>query len=304
MTKRSNSFLQGIADAIRLAGLPVQNIEYLASGEDSEVLLCDKKWVVKLPKRREAQAALQREFALYVFLCQQNLPFQIPQPVYICADFSILSFLDGAHLSYRKYQRLSTSEKEALAYDEARFLRALHSLSVDTSMPPFCGAAEDKRQKLRREQEEICRILDSAGLLSYTLQEKIILIYVNLFSNKRLFQYTPCLVHNDFSADNMIFRNKRLYGVIDFGDFVIGDPDNDFFCILDSSRDDFGKDFGRKVLRHYAHPAPEIAERKAEIHESYWPLEQILLGSRRGDAVYIRQGLRKLRRLDPKAFVF
>lgn len=293
-----------VVDAMRLAGLPVLKIEYLASGDDSDVLLCDRKWVGKLPRRQEVKAALQREFALYTFLCQQSLPFCIPQPVYICDDFSVLTFLDGTHLSYRKYQHLCASEKEALAYDEAQFLRALHGVSMNMGMLRFCEAAEDKMERLKREQVEICRILDDAGFLSFTLQEKITLIYANLFSSQALFQYTPCLVHNDFSADNLIFRNHRLYGVMDFGDFVIGDPDNDFFCLLDSSRDDFGKDFGRKVLRHYAHPAPEIAERKAEIHESYWPLEQILLGSRRGDAAYIRQGLRKLRRLDPKAFVF
>ena len=293
-----------VAAAICRAGLPVQKIKYLASGDDSDVLLCDKKWVVKLPKRQEVKAALQREFALYTFLCQQPLPFRIPQPVYICDDFSVLTFLDGTHLSYRNYQRLCESEKEALAYDEAQFLRALHGVLVDVGVPPLCDAAEDKRQRLKREQTEICGILDNAGLLSNVLREKIAAIYMNLFSSQTLFQYTPCLVHNDFSADNLIFRNDRLYGVMDFGDFIIGDPDNDFYCILDSSRDDFGKDFGRKVLRHYAHPAPEIAERKAEIHESYWPLEQILLGSRRRNAAYIRQGLRKLRRLDPTAFVF
>lgn len=55
-------------------------------------------------------------------------------------------------------------------------------------------------------------------------------------------------LHNDFSAGNLIFRSNRLYGVIDFGDSVIGDPDNDFLYLLDSSKDDFGKESGRKVL--------------------------------------------------------
>jgi len=53
-----------------------------------------------------------------------------------------------------------------------------------------------------------------------------------------------------------------VYGVIDFGDVIVGDPDNDFLCLLDCSMDDFGKDFGRKVLRHYGHRNPQLAEEK------------------------------------------
>ena len=53
------------------------------------------------------------------------------------------------------------------------------------------------------------------------------LIYTNLLNNSVLFEYAPCLVHNDFSSDNMIFKNNRLFGVIDLGDFIVGDIPSD-----------------------------------------------------------------------------
>lgn len=75
----------------------------------------------------------------------------------------------------------------------------------------------------------------------------------------------------------MIFKNNRLLGVIDFGDFVVGDSDNDFLCLLDNSNDDFGKEFGRKVLKYYGHKNPELAKRKADLNDLYWPCQQIIL---------------------------
>ena len=95
----------------------------------------------------------------------------------------------------------------------------------------------------------------------------------------------------------MVFRGVRLVGVIDFGDFVIGDPDNDFLCLLDSSEDDFGKEFGRKVLTYYGHKTPLLAERKAGIQDAYWPIQQILYGYERQDAQLLHSGICHLPKL-------
>ena len=119
-----------------------------------------------------------------------------------------------------------------------------------------------------------------------------------------MFDYTPCLIHNDFSAGNMIFRNNRLFGVIDFGDFIVGDPDNDFLCLLDCSTDDFGKDFGRRVLKYYQHKNPEVAERKAELNDAYWAIDQIIYGYERGDRGMLTKGVSELLQTDAGMFVF
>ncbi len=92
--------------------------------------------------------------------------------------------------------------------------------------------------------------------------------------------------------------------MVDFGDFVVGDPDNDFLCILDCSEDDFGKEFGRKVLKHYGHAQPGAAERKAELNDAYWPLQQIVLGSHRRDTGLMQRGYHQLLSVDPNAFLF
>ncbi len=293
-----------IRSVLNQLGFQVDKIQYLASGDDSDVLLCGGQFVAKIPKRREVHAAQQREFSLYRFLSRQHLSFQTPRTVYQGEQFNIMTFLPGEPVSFQMYKTLTEREKEALASDEAQFLQELHQIKIDISCGIFQDVVEDKSQRFNQEYTYLCTALKDKGLLSSFLHTKISKIYDNLLSSRELFQYNPCLVHNDFSSDNMVFQNKRLYGVIDFGDFAVGDPDNDFLCILDCSEDDFGKEFGRKVLRHYGHPHPSIAERKAELNDAYWPLQQILLGNRRNDTALLNRGYRRLEKIDPNIFIF
>lgn len=285
-------------------GISVNKISYLASGDDSDTFLCDEEFVIKIPKRSDVREAQRREFDLYGFLEHQHLPFHTPKVIYQSDDFNIMSFLSGEQISLRRYLGFSEKEKEVLAEDEALFLQSLHKLKIDASSSPFCEAVENKYQRYLEEYGQVCKALRKVGLMNMLLQQKIDRIYENILSNNELFQYSSCLTHNDFSSGNMIFRSNRLYGVIDFGDFVVGDPDNDFLCILDCSEDDFGKEFGRKVLKYYGHGRPEVVERKAELNDAYWPLQQIVLGSNRRDAGLLQRGYYQLLESDPNAFLF
>ena len=91
---------------------------------------------------------------------------------------------------------------------------------------------------------------------------------------------------------------------IDFGDFNVGDPDNDFLCLLDCSTDDFGKEFGRKVLKYYQHKAPEVAERKAELNDVYWSIDQIIYGYERKDREMLIKGVSELLQTQAEMFIF
>ena len=293
-----------ICSAMQQIGIPADDVQYLASGDDSDTFLCNQKYVAKIPKYRETETAQQKEFSLYEFLAQQKMSFCIPRVIYKSRKLNIMSFLSGNPISYDDYLKLSQKEKESLAMDEAEFLRELHRRKIDVSNPLFSGSIENKYQDYLQDYADLCKILKDRNELSVPLQRKIDLIYSNLLSNRDMFQYEHCLVHNDFSSDNMIFRDNRLYGVIDFGDYVVGDPDNDFLCILDNSKDDFGKDFGRRVLYYYGHPAPEKAERKAEINDEYWPIQQILFGNSRKDDVLFQKGISHLSSIHPYTFIF
>lgn len=284
--------------------IKINEFRYLSSGDDSDTYLCNEKYVVKVPKRDTVGNSQKREFELYRFLENCNLSFQTPAVVYQSDRFNIMTYIQGDHITYEQYHKLSEKEKDALACDEATFLKELHSIEIDCSASLFSDVQENKQDKFLKDKELLVSILHKERLLTAEILEHIELIYANILNNNILFEYTPCLVHNDFSAGNMIFRNKRLFGVIDFGDFVVSDPDNDFLCLLDSSTDDFGKDFGRRVLKHYQHKAPEVAERKAEINDAYWPIDQIICGYERDNRKMLRKGVSELLQTEAETFIF
>lgn len=280
----------------------IKEIRYLASGDDSDTFLCDNRYVVKVPKRESVRQIQKREFQLYAFLCKQKLSFQTPRVIYQGDHYNIMTFIPGHRLTYRDYHTLSGKEQDALARDEALFLRELHRIPVDKTEPFFLSAQQNKKAQYQTDYEKVIRILIENKRMNRDLQKKMDNMYAHIFQMDFLFHYRACITHNDFSADNMVFQNNRLFGVIDFGDFVIGDPDNDFLCLLDSSTDDFGKEFGRKVLYHYGHNAPELAEKKAEINDAYWPIQQILLGNERKEAWLTAKGIQELTELDISVF--
>lgn len=284
--------------------IKIDELRYLSSGDDSDTFLCNEQYVVKLPKRDTVRNTQKREFELYRFLEHCNLSYQTPTVVYQSDQFNIMTYIKGEHITYEQYHKLSEKEKDALACDEATFLKELHSIAIDCSDNFFSDVLENKQDKFLKDKEMLITILKKEQLMTADIREHIELIYSNILKNTVLFEYIPCLVHNDFSADNMIFRKNRLFGVIDFGDFIVGDPDNDFLCLLDSSTDDFGKDFGRRVLRYYQHNAPEVAERKAEVNDAYWAIDQIIYGYERDNRKMLTKGVSDLLQTQAKMFIF
>lgn len=283
--------------------IKIHELQYLSSGDDSDTYLLNGQYAVKVPNRDTVRESQRREFELYLFLEDVNFSYRIPRSVYRGDRFNVMTYIKGEHISFEEYHKLGEKEKDALAYDEATFLRELHSIQVDQSKELFSEAFENKREKFRHDKELLIDILGREQLLTDELLNHIRLIYQNLMSSTELFNYTPCLVHNDFSASNMIFRKNRLYGVIDFGDFAVGDPDNDFLCLLDNSTDDFGKEFGRRVLQYYQHNNPYLPERKAEINDAYWTIDQIIYGSKRKDRNLMNKGVSELKQIPAEKFL-
>lgn len=73
---------------------------------------------------------------------------------------------------------------------------------------------------------------------------------------------------------------------------------------MDCSTDDFGKEFGRRVLKYYQHKNPEVAERKAELNDLYWAIDQIIYGYERGNRGMLTKGVSELLQTQAGMFVF
>lgn len=280
-----------VKELLSAAGFNVNGAKHLGSGDDSDAFLLEKSYVVKIPKRESVKKTQRREFLLYDFLGGVNLPFEVPKTVYMSDEFNVMTYIEGSRMSFKEYENLREAQKEQLAADEADFLKALHKIPVDLNNPLFNEVFKDKKEEFREDREALLAILDKIG--HSDLKPLVQRIFDGLFNNGLLYDYTPCLIHNDFSANNMIFCGNRLKAVIDFGDFAIGDPHSDFRHLLDGDSCDFGKEFGCRVIEHYGGDIIAIEE-KARISDNYWPIEQVICGFRRGDEKMVEEGVSKL----------
>ena len=127
-----------IEKAMERIGSPVRELRRLDAGDDSEVLLCNGLFVIKIPKRPFVRVTQQREFAVYSFLKQYDLPALIPEVFFQCNEFIVMSFIPGENFGFQEYALLSEKEKEALASFMSIFLRRLHGISFPLSEKPFC----------------------------------------------------------------------------------------------------------------------------------------------------------------------
>ncbi|MGI5958229.1 MAG: aminoglycoside phosphotransferase family protein [Massiliimalia sp.] len=278
-------------------GVPIHTLTFLGEGHDSQAFLLNGDQVVKIPRHEGARQRQKQEFALYHLLKDQNLSVSIPKGIWENGDFFVFSYVPGTQITYWQYHQLSSEKQEQLAKEEAEFLRRLHRVSIHPENPVLKDRIQDKRKRFETDRYELTLWLEEQGEMTASLSCKIQRFYDFLFSQKNLFEYTPVLVHNDFSASNMKFQNHHLTGVIDFADFLWGDPDQDFLYLLDNSTDDFGTGFGEMVLYYYGHDHPAAVCEKARINDLYWSVEQVLIGKQLGDFQMIKQGIKDLKEL-------
>ena len=76
----------------------------------------------------------------------------------------------------------------------------------------------------------------------------------------------------------LIDNNKKLVGIIDFGDSGIIDEYCDFIYLLEDSEEEIGKDFGEDILQLYGDIDINKAKEYQDIVEMYYPIETIIYG--------------------------
>ena len=63
-------------------------------------------------------------------------------------------------------------------------------------------------------------------------------------------------------------------------------------------------DVYKRQLKYYQHKAPEVAERKAELNDVYWLIDQIIYGYERKDREMLIKGVSELLQTQAEMFIF
>ncbi len=260
-----------------LTGFKVDKIKIIGNGNDSFAYEVNDSIIFKFPKHERANSNLIKEARILKFL-EGKLAVPIPQVLYMCASNNLsdyyfvgLSKIKGVSLNKKLYDGLSDIEKDELARQMAKFLKELHNQI-------FTEYKEDIMEKFKKDylrlKDLIYDRLDSSS------REKIDIMYSKLFSNQDFLNQRNGLIHNDFSCDNILFdlESRKISGVIDFGDSCVSDIDNDFYCLLEETDEELGREFGLKVLEYYGYKDINKILRKSDFHEFYWMIEEILYG--------------------------
>jgi aminoglycoside phosphotransferase (APT) family kinase protein len=220
----------------RLAELPLRRVE--SSGTDNAIYRLGDELVVRIPRRASAVALLKKELDWLPSL--DGLPLEVPRLRFrgsadlgMVCDFGILDWMEG-----QIAQPQNIADPHAAAFALAAFLQALHHKETDGA--PEAGAQNSHRGVALQE------LSTGAVPAILTLADEIDAHGARTLWDSACaaeFQGRPVWLHGDLKADNLIAREGKLHGVIDWGLSAVGDPAADYatawFWIDPSVRDAF-----------------------------------------------------------------
>jgi aminoglycoside phosphotransferase (APT) family kinase protein len=210
-------------------GLSVSSIADFGEGWDNKSYLINKKFVFRFPSREFGVACMENEIVLLPVIAKQ-VSFQIPLPLYIGHPtpsypyhFAGYELINGAPLCNVE---IDTTNNKEIAQTLGLWLRELHAISVNNEdrkkIKDIPIQRYDVQSRIKRSSETI-RYFDTyfknegfdPNTLVMALQKFSKLNFVDLNHNS--------YVHGDlYSKHLLIDDNKKLSGIIDWGDTHIG----------------------------------------------------------------------------------
>lgn len=208
--------------------IEIVTVSPLGAGWDSEAWLINDELVFRFAVRPGLDAQVHKEQDLLTEL-SGHLKVRLPIPLYVARDggkdafaFSGHEYIPGTPLSE---STLGRPDLERVAGEIAAFLSTLHGLSVEAIEPlvspitPEVGQPWLYRDRLRI---DIFPILDAEERVAVEDRWDKVTAGMGLPPN-----LVP--IHSDLGEDHILLDDdRRLAGVIDWGDATIGDPALDF----------------------------------------------------------------------------
>ena len=203
------------------ADLPIAPV--LPGGHDNKTFHLGEEMSVRLPSRDAyaAHVAIEHEWLPKL---GPNLPLPIPEPLGKGAPsldypwpWSVNRWIEGETASMDRI-----GDDVGFAKDLAGFLNALQSINAT-------GAPEPGKHNFFRGGE--LAVYDSETRECIDLLQDVIDPYAATSiwdaAVEERFHREPVWVHGDVAAGNLLVKDGRLRGVIDFGQLVAGDPSCD-----------------------------------------------------------------------------
>lgn len=216
----------------RLARLPVRPLA--SSGSSNALFRLGDDLIVRLPRQPGGTATIEKE-ARWLPLISAHSPTVVPEIVHLGSpsesypeSWSIVRWIDGERPTPPSRSDLAEGRDRAgLVHDLAAFLTTLRELPVpaealaDANLGWYRGEPLAKLDAQVRSYLRSCQTLPELDLDLTALLE---LWHAALAAPEPEQPPAPRWLHGDLVAENLLVRDGRLSGVIDFGGLSIGDP--------------------------------------------------------------------------------
>ncbi len=258
-----------------MPGIHLEDLQYLGEGDFCIAFLANREWVFRFARNADGARRIECEAALLPGLAN-TLSLRIPSVEHIAQDsttwlpFVCYRHISGAELSRQHLRCLTSSARDKVAKDLARFLDELHSYSIEKAR--LSGVPEYHYPT--RLDEDRKRIVSQ----TYPLMEPDVRQFCDRVIHEHLesghLEYRPTLLHDDLSHYHILFdlSATRITGVIDFSDAIIGDPAQDLMYLYD----DYGPEFVGLVLANMENPDHRPSLHRVHFYHEWHTLGRLL----------------------------
>ncbi len=229
--------------------LTISSIKKIGEGDNSKAFLINQNYIFRFPKKDEVKQHLKKEISVLPKI-RSLLNIAIPNFDFISKEINFVGHksINGEPLTIEIYNSLEKKIQTKIKKSLAVFLTQLHQVNLlilkDCDLDTM-----DYREEFADNFEDTQRLIyPNISIKDSRIISRLFNAYLN---DPKNFKYKPTLIHNDFSADHILFvtSTNEISGIIDFGDLAIGHPDYDLMYLLDT----FGEGFILKLLKFYKH---------------------------------------------------
>lgn len=196
----------------------IKNIKLITNGWDNMVAEINDEYIFRFPK--DTDCTFNHEIKILDYL-QDKTSILIPKIEFIGKSYTYMGYkkIPGNDLTKEIYDLLSLDEKKKLIFDLANFLKEFHS-SISVEQVKKIGLElEDYKSYLDLINKRLNNRFDDVQISSFI--ERTCKEFLTMASEKQ----NIVVLYNDLHTENIAFDNinKRVVGIFDFGDVMIGD---------------------------------------------------------------------------------
>ncbi|MED3465711.1 aminoglycoside phosphotransferase family protein [Bacillus thuringiensis] len=260
-----------------LPNLSIHSYKQNEEGWDNVAIIVNDELLFRFPRKQEFAMRIPLEKELCTILTQSLQEIEVPQyhliyknesdEVPLCSYYTLIH---GEPLKTEIVATLEDTELQAIITQLATFLAVLHSIPLN-QVTTLCFSIEKTCTYWKELQIKLNQYLTT----NLTSLQKLALnrLFENFFACLATSTFQNTIIHADFTHHHILFnkQNKRISGVIDFGDAQIGDSAFDFAGLYY----DFGHEFTTSVYEQYrtliSHHDPLLIHRITTFYQ-YSPL--------------------------------